>query len=84
MFSGEKEIDEETQKLVAYRCDSEKTLQALKGVVACESGVTCKMGDKLRWILLKMKGAIKDVEDCEGLGVSFQGDVANHQKDTTT
>ena len=73
MFSGDKEVDEETQRLVTFRSDSEKVLQLLKGVIACENGVTCKMAAKLRWILVKMKGAIKDIEDREGLGVIFKG-----------
>ena len=73
MFSGDKEVDGETQKLAAFRSDSEKVLQLVKGVIACENGVTCQMAEKLRWILVKMKGAIKDIEDRYGLGVIFKG-----------
>lgn len=62
MFAGEKEVNNETTQLISFRNDGAKHVQDLKAVIACEQGMTT-MSDKLKWLFLKIKGVISDVED---------------------
>ena len=60
MFTGDKQVEQETKQLVAFRDSLSAKVPAINAVMACEPAV--KSNKNLHWSLIKVKGVSKDIE----------------------